>query len=875
MRPLVVTMEAFGPYAGLQTLDFADLRGSGFFLITGPTGSGKTTVLDAMSFALYGDTSGGSESEGGRTGAAMRSDHADPFTRTRVVFDFTIGDDLYRVERVPEQQRPKLRGEGTTTQLQEATMWSLRRDPQGALEVDGAPLATGWTRVNAKAEDVLGFRGEQFRQVVMLPQGRFQQLLEADSNEREQILRALFDTGHYAAIELALKDEAASLRRAAEKVAERRKEILHQAESETADDLRERCARLSVDTQEATGHADECERERDEAQKALAGGRDAAARLGERDAAAAQVAELVTRDAAVATARAELEAARRAAVVTDVAREAGTAESDLIVARRAAKSATAGAAVATAAHATAAAALETEFSRGGAREHAAAEVGRLEGFVAGAGALAAAQAETETAAAAVAARSRDATAADAAWAAARYRLVALDAAWREAQAGLLARTLEDGIPCLVCGSPEHPTPATLKEGAPSEDDLDAARATADETAETREAARTAAARADATLAKAQALAEERAAGVPPELAGPEALAAALAAARQVDGELRGAHERAQTAAHGAEVTASRCDAAQTAAVAAVAAAEVKSLAAAARLAERLTEAGFSDEAARATAQRDPAVVEQLAALVAGHEQATIKAAERLRLAEQAASGLDAPDLERLAVAAEATSAAARGARDAAAALQAAAVTAEKQLARLEELAGEAAGLEARYAVLGRLADVANRRNPLSLSFQSYVLGAFLDDVLVAASARLRAMSKSRYALERTEERSGRKQAAGLGLLAYDAWTGVSRPIATLSGGEKFMAALSLALGLAEVVQAHAGGIRLETVFVDEGFGSLDDESLDLAIGSLMSLNEGGRLVGIISHVSELRERVDARLEVHAGKAGSSARFIVP
>src|SRR5665647_3149943 len=120
------------------------------------------------------------------------------------------------------------------------------------------------------------------------------------------------------------------------------------------------------------------------------------------------------------------------------------------------------------------------------------------------------------------------------------------------------------------------------------------------------------------------------------------------------------------------------------------------------------------------------------------------------------------------------------------------------------------------------------------------------------------MSKSRYAMERTEERSGRKLAAGLDLLVYDAWTGVARPVTTLSGGEKLMAALSLARGLAEAVQAHAGGIRLE-----------------LAISSLMSLNEGGRLVRIISHMSELRDRIDARLEVSAGKSGSSARFVVP
>lgn len=834
MRPLAVTMQAFGPYAGVQTLDFADLRGAGFFLITGPTGAGKTTVLDAMSFALYGDTSGGAESEGGRSGAAMRSDHADPGTLTRVVFDFSIGADLYRVERLPEQERPKLRGEGTTTHLQEATMWRLRRGGGGALTLDGTPLATGWTKVKAKAEDVLGFRGEQFRQVVMLPQGRFQQLIEADSNEREQILRALFDTAHYAAIELALKDEATALRRAAEKVITQHDEVLRQAESASADDLRERCARLTVDAQDAAQHADEAEAADKAAQKLLAESHDAATRLGERDAAAAQVVELAARDAEIEVLRAELDAARRAAEVADVAREAGDAEAGFSIARDAA-----------------AAALELEVSRAAAREHAAGEVKRLEAFVAGAGELAEAREALVTAAAEASARRR------------------------EAQAGLLARSLGDGLPCPVCGSTEHPSAAELTADAPAEDDVDAARAAVEAALEQRDTAHASLQGAEAALAAAEALSGERAAGVPPELADPDVLARTLAEARRVERDLRVAFERAQTEAHAAEIAATGSEAARAAAAAALAGAEVRAREAGARLAKRLAEAGFTDEAARQGAHRDPSVLEQLEKLVADHEQSTLKAAERLRLAEQAAEGLEPPDLTRLETEAEACAATARNAREAAIGLRAGAEAAEKQLTRLDELAGEAAGFEARYAVVGRLADVANRRNARGLSFQSYVLGAFLDDVLVTASERLRTMSKSRYAMERTEERSGRKLAAGLDLLVYDAWTGVARPVTTLSGGEKFMAALSLALGLAEVVQAHAGGIRLETVFVDEGFGSLDDESLDLAISSLMSLNEGGRLVGIISHVSELRERIDARLEVSAGKSGSSARFVVP
>ncbi len=874
MKPLAVTMQAFGPYAGVQTLDFADLHGAGFFLITGPTGAGKTTVLDAMSFALYGDTSGGSESEGGRSGAAMRSDHADPGTLTRVVFDFSIGGDLYRIERLPEQMRPKLRGEGTTTQLQEATMWRLRGSDD-ALALDGAPLASGWTNVRAQAEDVLGFRGEQFRQVVMLPQGRFQQLIEADSNEREQILRALFDSGHYAAIELALKDEAATLRRESERVSTQRDEVLRQAESAGVDDLRERCARLTVDAGDAAQHADEAESAYKAAQTLFAEGREAATRLRERAAAGAQVVDLATREAGIETFRGELEAARRAAGLADVAREADAAEADLSSAREAAETASVAAAAAATALATAKAALELEVAGAVAREQAAAEVKRLEGFVAGAGELAAAREALDTATVEAATRHREAAAADVAWKTACDRLSRLETAWQEAQAGLLARALRDGLACPVCGSTEHPSPAALTADAPAEDDVEAARAAAEEALERRDTVRATLQQAKTACAAAEALAGERATGVPAELTDPEALEQALGAARRVERQKGEAHERAQAGAQEAAIAATGSEAARASAAASLAGAEVKACAAGARLTKRLAEAGFADEAARQDAHRDPSVTERLQTLVSEHEQGTLKASERLRLAEQAAQGLEPPDLPLLEAAARACESTARGAREAATSLRGAAAAAEKLLARLVELAVEATGYEARYEVVGRLASVANRHNDRGLSFQSYVLGAFLDDVLVAASERLRTMSRSRYALERTEERSGRKLAAGLGLLVYDAWTGVARPVSTLSGGEKFMAALSLALGLAEVVQAHAGGIRLETVFVDEGFGSLDDESLDLAIGSLMSLNEGGRLVGIISHVSELRERIDARLEVSAGKSGSSARFVVP
>ncbi len=873
MRPLRVAMQAFGPYAGDQLLDFADLRGAGFFLITGPTGSGKTTVLDAMSFALYGVTSSGPESDGGRSGASMRSDHADPHVLTSVAFDFALGEDLYRIQREPEQERPKLKGEGTTTHHQAATLWRLRDTGVGPPVEDGGPLATGWTKVSAKAEGLLGFRSEQFRQVVMLPQGRFQKLLEADSKEREQILRALFDTGHYTAIELALKDAAKGLRDEAARVAAQCAEALRQAEADSSDDLTERCAKLSVAAGEAAAHASTTESARDQAQGRLQRGRDAGARLEELARAEQAAVVVAQREDEIAAARSELDAATRAATVVDVAEHALAAGKEAASRRTAADAAEVERLRLSESSAKAAAVLRDQEDRAVEREAGAAEVLRLRSLTGATSDLAAARtAAGQTAATADSAR-RAAADAEAAWTAARETLAAAEAATREAQAGLLAHDLRDGEPCPVCGSTAHPLPAALAEDAPAAGRLEELRLAGSEASDVRDAANRVLREAESAEAAAAARLAEREKAAP-EFTDPAELETAIAAAETRAAALDAALREATTLAHKAETAAAT--AATTAAAAVEELAKASAAASQARrdLDARLTAAGFPDEEAWTATRRGPAEMREMRDLVSAHEQESLRAAERLRLARDAAEGVEPPDVGALEAEAATAAEAARDARTAAAELATAAATAVRQLDRLSQLRDEAAAIDVRYRVLGRLSDVANGDNARHLSFQRYVLGAFLDDVLVAASQRLHLMSKGRYRLERTERRFGGKAAAGLNLEVYDAWTGIARPVATLSGGETFMAALSLALGLAEVVQAHAGGIRLETVFVDEGFGSLDDESLDLAIAALMGLGEDGRLVGIISHVSELRERIDARLEVTADKTGSRARFVV-
>ena len=173
-----------------------------------------------------------------------------------------------------------------------------------------------------------------------------------------------------------------------------------------------------------------------------------------------------------------------------------------------------------------------------------------------------------------------------------------------------------------------------------------------------------------------------------------------------------------------------------------------------------------------------------------------------------------------------------------------------------------------------MADVAAGNNEQRMSFQRYVLATLLEEVLVATTLRLRVMSRGRYEIRRKLQAADLRSAAGLDLEVFDQYTGMTRAVTTLSGGESFLASLALALGLSDVVQSYAGGIRLDAIFVDEGFGTLDPEALDFAVRALKDLQQAGRLVGIISHVAELREWIDARLELKTGQSGSVAEFVV-
>ncbi|WP_454743077.1 AAA family ATPase [Cupriavidus necator] len=1011
MRPLHLTLQAFGPFAATEQVDFTRLGDQAFFLIHGPTGAGKTTLLDAICFALYGDTSGGE-----RSAQAMRSANAAPGLRTEVTLEFSLGAQRWRVVRSPAQDRPKQRGEGWVTEAAKAQL--DLHDGNGWVSKAGQP-----GKVSDAIRDLLGFDSAQFRQVIVLPQGRFRELLTASSQARQAILERLFRTELYRRVEELLKAQAAGIRRDAERIGIQREEALRQAGVESAQALTDGIAALQAELLALHEQEQGARTALAAAQTTLGAAEQVAARLQERQQAQAAHAALLARQPSIEDERARLHAAQRAARVRPALQQWQTAQRDQAAAGAALAQAGEQAARTAQQAEQAAAALQAETAR--ADEHQAAQrrVSQLEAMLPRAqqlGALRAAlqaaegkQAATATAreraTAQLAARQADAVAAEAALAhaqlaaaqaqATQLQLAALqerarqfsrhaqaaavltaamhqaadteaaaqqalrardrsratlaeaESLWRAGQAARLAASLALGDACPVCGSTAHPTPAQHVAAPLSDEALEQARQAAleaesqavrcagqhqaaqaaiaqarerlDEIAQAlgdaseeaarqlkmdiaaleaalaegkraaasvaqREAAivatrsardaaeaasRDAAAAAEAAaqaLARCQGEWQAASAQVPEDSRDPAALAEALRQVQATQATLERALSAAQAAERQAAADAAGAKAALASAGQAQSQAATRLADADSALAQALAQEGFADVPAHAAASLPDDTMQAIDATLRAFDAQLAAATDRRERAEAAAQSLDAPDLDAL-----------REAREAAAAAVEALVRQQADRGRsrdalqqchqrLQQLDAQGRDIEARFAVLGRLAEVANGNNPRRMTFQRFVLATLLDEVLEAASARLLAMSRGRYVLQRVREQGDQRSAGGLDIEVFDYDTGAARPANTLSGGEGFLASLSLALGLADVVQSRAGGIQLDTLFVDEGFGTLDPESLDFAIRTLLDLQQAGRLVGIISHVTELRERIDVRLEVRPGVGGSRA-----
>ena len=873
MRPLRLEMSAFGPYAGTEILDFSALGAHRLFLICGPTGAGKSTILDAMCYALYGKTSDD------RSGKNLRSGYAAPDVLTRVIFDFSIGGKQYRVARIPEQLRQKKRGEGQALQRTEATLSEISED--------GTERLISAKETDKEVAKLIGVEVDQFRQIILIPQGDFRKLLLADSRDRQTIMQQLFHTKIYGKLVEDLGRRASAGTAAYEEIKTQIRMKLENAGAETAEDL----ATKTEETRNAEKEAEAAQKAAEAAQitvrktydtaKALA---DAHARLA---AAKETAAKLAARLPEMETKTAELSKIRAAARMKDAkenlekTKAAGMkrgAEAEAL--RKELAAIEAGLAKATAAWTTLSQA-ETTF------QEKEKELLRLSEMKEPAARLEAARAD-------LAAREKDeaakqkavettkeiSAAAEAAQKEAKITAERLEFLFLQGQAAYLARTLTDGAPCPVCGSLTHPAAAHTDEMIPERAEVAAAKAARDKKEAATQAATKNLADAEKNLSAAQqetiaarAALSALEARLPEAYRDGQALTQTIAALTADITRYKAKREKITTEKQKAEQDAAAVRAKAETAEKDVAALRTQYTEDRKILENRAREEGFQTiEEFTGYFSRIPQEATLQKELTDFHATRAATA-EKEKTEETFIAGRAAPDMtaeeEKRAAADKARDDATKAKAETAARL-ALLIDTEKTVAVLSTKQKET---EAKFQLAQGLYDV-YRGKETGVDLERFVLGALLDDVTQAANARLHIMSGGRYRLSRQIDRDDKRKSAGLDLEVFDSYTGLSRPANTLSGGETFLASLSLALGLADVVQQYAGGIHLDAMFVDEGFGTLDSESLDLALRTLTGLENGHRLVGIISHVEELAERIGAKLVVDKTDCGSHVAFRV-
>jgi DNA repair protein SbcC/Rad50 len=993
MRLHRLRLAAFGPFATEQVADFDKLAHGGLFLLEGPTGAGKSTILDAVTFALYGGLAGADAADD-----RLRSHFAAPDARTEVELEWSLRGVRYKVTRSPEYQRPRKRGDGFTV---EASRVHLQRR-------DGA----AWASMSAnKAEageliaELVGLTRVQFTQVMLLPQGEFARFLRSTDDDRRKLLTRLFGTSLYDRITAELAARRTDATRARDQADRQVADAVSAAAGTAGLDAAERGRLLAAPRADRQTCLKELLESLAQAMAVTGAELEAAAASAvaatQRDAEVARQAGLIARLAAtLALLRAHeatrpeherrmtaLAAASRAEPVRPLVAVLTEAEADVAAARdvlagliagpdedmlagRGGQEATGRAEAADQAAAALQRLIAAEQARPDAQAALAAAELAAERAQAQVTLLERAKQEVPERVAALDARLSEARVTAAGLAAAQQQLATVnrqrDAAERLAglrpeledraaavraaveehqclvdehqrlmearltgMAAELAASLAEGGPCPVCGSPAHPEPALACEAIVSAGEV----AQAADRRAVAELARHEAETEHATLAADVAACEARSEGR--EVASLAAEATALIA--QVD--------EAQAAAGDAgrlelELTDAR-GAAETVAkdlrdaVGAAAAAQEQADHARAELSRLGAElsaaaAGYPSVAARQAALRQSAAgdralgkaLDRLAAVLDG----AAKAAERVRsealargfggpqevmsavlapkrqadLEAQAGSwqeklatltsmaqapelaGLDPTQAEQVRASAAEAAAALAQAQDAERAARDAHEQAKRTAARFGQLCDEVQAAEDGYdraaeeteAVI-HLAGLANGTDgQRRVALTTYVLRHWFGQVVAAANVRLSAMSSGRYELRRTDEGRTRRDRSGLTLAVIDRHTGEERSPASLSGGETFYTSLALALGLADTVRAEAGGVDLDTLFIDEGFGSLDSGTLDQVMGVIDDLRDRGRVIGIVSHVAELKERVPERLEVRHRPDGSSAVRVV-
>ena len=915
MRPLSLTLSAFGPYAGTTVIDFKTLGENGLYLITGDTGAGKTTIFDAVTYALYGGASGKN-----REPSMFRSKYADADTPTQVTLEFVYGGKRYTVSRNPEYERPSKRGTGTTKQVASATL----------IYPDGKVVAKQ-NEVNAAVCEIMGIDREQFLQIAMIAQGDFLKLLLASTGERKKIFRQLFKTENFARLQDELKEAANGVERQAVSLRESVKQYLEgilcgeeaalypqvqaarQGELPVAECItlletllvedgrkEARIAELIADTEknlmQSKLRLESCEEaERLENQLIKWSTEQQAERV-----------FLAERQNALAQAQADMQ------VADEYIKQAAAIEAQMPVYERlegsklAVKTATAALSALEQSRQVKSQTLVTvkeslerikEEQKGLAdcekrlieckakRESLLAQLEQVQALQADVISCAALQVKARAQREEYERKKQIATAR-------MQEYLQKENAFLDGQAGVLAARLEEGKPCPVCGATHHPSAAKLQEHVPDKGQLDEYKARAEQARKEQEQQANICADIGgkvealssavlsrlpqfvegATLQTADALLEEKVALGKQQLKActeqtrieeQRAQRKALIEEKIPLGEKKLEQTQTELAEIEKDIVSKQQEIVQSQNLldTLLKQAQFESVAQArAQKAELESKARAKKEAL----ERAQARVQESEKKLIAYASQTLQAQERLgqigktdKQAETAAYNELVSVKETLTRQKEET--------------HTHLATNRSILDNLQAKSKELLKTEEHLTWLKALSKTANGNvsGKEKIMLETYIQMTYFDRIIARANIRFMTMSGGQYELQRKKEAENNVSQSGLELDVIDHYNGSLRSVKTLSGGESFKASLSLALGLADEIQSSAGGIRLDTMFVDEGFGSLDDESLNQAIEALCSLADGNRLVGIISHVEKLKARIDKQIVVKKAQCGGS------
>lgn len=1053
MRPLKLIINAFGPYAGREELDFTLLKNNNIFVIAGPTGAGKTTIFDAISFALFGEASGGS-----RGVDSLKSHHAENTEMAYVEFEFLIKDKKYKIKRYPTQKVAKIKKNGD--------IQIVEKKHSAELIMDAEKVITKPTEVTKEVEKLLGLNAGQFKQIVMLPQGEFKKLLEAESREKEVIFRNIFGTEKFLKFQDILKDKQLTLKRKIEGDKKKREAYITKIEPHLNEELAKLIHDEYADVHEIIALTRDIisldKKEEKKLESAIEGynnelkkinlmkmsSEESNKKLARLTEVCKEIEELNNRLESIKEDEEKLQKGRKAISLLHL--EKSLKETDNLIKINKTE-------IEASEEELAKARIENEQNKIQYEKWLNIEAGKdklieekagiiekkdkfnlykekalkvreiendlkkqeiiknkskldLENLVSALEKnknklLGISNKETEKEKLLNTLGEKNRIRAELQE---LYRIIGSyekmkkiyenisvnfiahekeylkikevyengDVLFKKGMAGLLASSLEEGSKCPVCGSTNHPEKAARQQGVPSEEQLqelkesyekakgiydDLLKELAIKNNELNNQRDTVlldklnkvkeqVAIGDIDILKDEEILvlKEKVVEIGKEIASEivkidsileninleikekavieknnqemernqpmlektaeeesvkhqnllallekerglllqvkESLPKDINSEEELTQKINSIEKKIKEIEEGIENARKKLSYSQEAIAKISQSLKEKNLSLA-RNKElyvnkekdfklSLEKDGFkSYEEYNNFITNEKSLEELEKKITEYYQNSRSKEDERRRLAEET-TGLEMVDLDKYNDEIKEKDILLNEALNTSKIIYSRISNNADTLKWIEKITNKIKDDEDNYNVIGELSELANGNNAERITFERFVLAAYFDDIIKAANLRLRKMTNERYTLKRKADKGKGTKQSGLELEIVDAYTGKERHVNTLSGGEGFKASLSLALGLADVIQSYAGGVHIETMFVDEGFGTLDPESLDSAINALMDLKNLGRLVGIISHVEELRERIGARLEVSLGKNGSHTKFIV-